>query len=226
MTDHLDLQTLSFKAERAASRKLALQTGMSLDEALRVTLEQSAGPAGIAALVEARRALQALEQQRLQTKTERLARERQVRSSRHLDGARTWQGWFDGSAHPNPGRCGVGALLVGPSGQRTEISQAAGHGNSSEAEYQALVALLQAAVAAGAHDLALYGDSRVVIDDVNGPAASASPPLAAWRAAARGLMARIDGVTVRWLPRHKNTEADALSQRAVAEWAGGACGEP
>jgi hypothetical protein len=27
-------------------------------------------------------------------------------------------------------------------------------------------------------------------------------------------MARIDGLQLRWVPRHKNTRADALSQRA------------
>ncbi|QYF93373.1 ribonuclease HI family protein [Massilia sp. PAMC28688] len=223
MIDPTDLCLLAFKAERAASRKLARQTGMSMEDALRVTLDKVAAPCGIDSLLATRRATQAREQQRLKERQDRLALARLSRSSRHHDTTSTWQGWFDGSAHPNPGRCAIGALLVGPAGERMEISQAAGHGNSSEAEYRALVVVLEAAVAAGAHNLALYGDSRVVIDDVNGTDASAAPSLRALRLAARDLIGRIDGATVRWLPRHKNTEADALSQRGMAEWVGAAC---
>jgi ribonuclease HI len=59
--------------------------------------------------------------------------------------ATAWRGWFDGSAHPNPGQIGIGALLCGPDGQRVEISRRAGHGSSSDAEYLALTALLEAA---------------------------------------------------------------------------------
>ena len=87
----------------------------------------------------------------------------------------------------------------------------------------ALVALLQEAVAAQAHDLTIYGDSRVVIDDASGADSRAAPALLPWRTQARALMAQLDGVTLRWLPRHKNGAADALSQRAIAHWTGDGC---
>ncbi|MDQ2821495.1 MAG: ribonuclease HI family protein, partial [Pseudomonadota bacterium] len=134
-----------------------------------------------------------------------------------------WRGWFDGSAHPNPGRCGIGALLLGPAGERREIAQAAGYGNSSEAEYLALIALLETAVAAQAHGLTIYGDSRVVIDDMHVPAAqslrhlhAAAQSLRHLHAAAHALMAQLTDVRLRWIPRHKNGAADALSQRGSA----------
>ncbi|MDB5933007.1 MAG: hypothetical protein JWQ01_351, partial [Massilia sp.] len=136
------------------------------------------------------------------------------RQARHDGRPSAWRAWFDGSAHPNPGDCGIGALLAGPGGERIEISRAAGYGNSSEAEYRALLALLDAAVARGAHGLTIYGDSKVVIDDVNGPDATAAVSLHAYRQAALALIAQLRGVTLRWIPRHKNGEADALSQRA------------
>jgi ribonuclease HI len=97
-----------------------------------------------------------------------------------------------------------------------EVSRPAGHGNSSEAEYRALIALLEAAVAHGARDLTIHGDSRVVIDDVNGPDLYAAPALAAYRARVHALLASVPDVRLRWVPRHKNTGADALSQRALA----------
>ena len=58
-------------------------------------------------------------------------------------GPLAWRGWFDGSAHPNPGKLGIGALLLGPNGERIEVSEAAGHGSSSDAEYAALTAVLR-----------------------------------------------------------------------------------
>lgn len=142
--------------------------------------------------------------------------QRAARQARHDGPATPWRAWFDGSAHPNPGRCGIGALLTGPNGERVEISQAAGYGNSSEAEYRALIALLEAALRAQARGLTVYGDSRVVVDDVNGPDRTAARSLEVYRRQARALMEQLGGPALRWLPRHKNQSADALSQRAVA----------
>jgi ribonuclease HI len=214
MIDHLNLERVAYKRERSASRRLAERTGMPIEQALRVTLEQQAGPSGLAQLVAERGALIQVAQQRA---TERLAvREAAVaqRRRRHLAAASAWQAWFDGSARPNPGACGIGALLRGPGGEVIEISRQAGYGNSSEAEYRALIALLEAAVQHGAHDLAIYGDSPVVVDDVNGPEHAAAPALLACRERVHTLLSQLQGVTLRWIPRHKNTAADALSQRA------------
>ncbi|QJE02684.1 ribonuclease HI family protein [Massilia forsythiae] len=129
-------------------------------------------------------------------------------------GTTAWRAWFDGSARPNPGRCAIGAVLLGPDGRRVELAQDAGYGSSSDAEYRALIALLQAALAHGARALTVYGDSRVVIDDVNGPDALAARVLAGYRAQVRALAARFDPLYLRWVPRHRNTQADALAQQA------------
>jgi ribonuclease HI len=71
-------------------------------------------------------------------------------------------------------------------------------------------------VQSGAHGLTIYGDSQVVVNDVNGAGDAGAPALASYRLAAQALIAQLRGVTLRWLPRHKNLEADALSQRAAA----------
>jgi ribonuclease HI len=128
--------------------------------------------------------------------------------------APAWAAWFDGSARPNPGRLGIGALLRGPSGVACSIARPAGHGDSSDAEYRALIAVLDAALAHGATNLTVYGDSRVVIDDVNGPEATCARSLSAYRVHVLGQLARLPGATLRWVPRHRNLEADALSQQA------------
>jgi ribonuclease HI len=126
----------------------------------------------------------------------------------------TWQAWFDGSARPNPGACAIGALLRSPAGKTIEITRTAGYGNSSEAEYRALIAVLEAALHEKPPALAVYGDSQVVIDDVNGPEHAAAQALLPYRSAVHALLAQLGTVTLRWIPRHRNTAADALSQRA------------
>jgi ribonuclease HI len=212
MTDFPDLDRIAYKTERAASLRLAQAEGLTAGQALRRTLEQVAGVAGLAALVEMRTGMLAAQAARDAAR----ASARAAATSRHDTQPTAWRGWFDGSAKPNPGRCGIGVRLDGPDGVRVELARPAGHGNSSEAEYRALIALLEAAVAHGAHELTVYGDSRVVIDDVTGPDLYAAPALAGYRAGALALLARLPDVRLRWVPRHKNTGADALSQRALA----------
>jgi ribonuclease HI len=207
------LQQIAYKGERAASRRLASAEGLSDEQALRRTLERTAGQAGLAALVDARTAYQLAQAERSAVRDALREQKRAQQARRHEGTVTAWRAWFDGSARPNPGRCGIGARLEGPDGV-VEIAQAAGYGNSSEAEYRALIALLEAAVARGVAGLTVYGDSQVVIGDVTGPDLLAAPSLQAYRTEARILMAQIDGLALRWVPRHKNQKADALSQRA------------
>ena len=216
MIEPSQLHDAAYKSERASSRKLAASAGISEEQALHRILTAAAGLAGLAALLAARLALRQADEARILARDERKAALEASRRGRHQGPPAAWRGWFDGSAHPNPGRCGIGAVLLGPGGASVEVSQAAGYGNSSEAEYRALIAVLQAAVTAGAADLVVYGDSRVVIDDMNGPALYAAPSLEEYRSAAHALLAQLDGVSLRWIPRHKNAAADALSQKAAA----------
>ncbi|MGI4718958.1 MAG: ribonuclease HI family protein [Janthinobacterium lividum] len=216
MTDEAALRAAAFKTELAASRRRAERSGVSEAEALEATLLLSAGAAGLDRLLLERAA------QRLRSEQAQDARRARAAASlsRRLGGPPgipPWRAWFDGSARPNPGRCTLGAVLEGPDGVRVELSRALGYGNSSEAEYQALIAVLEAALEQGAVAPAIHGDSQVVIDDVHAPDCAAAPALHDFRARARALLARLPGATLRWIPRHKNGRADALSQRAAHE---------
>ena len=211
MNEFPDLDRIAYKAERAASRRLALAEGLSAGQALRRTLELAAGAAGLAALVEVRTGLLAAQAARDAAR----ASAKSAASAKRDAQPTAWRAWFDGSARPNPGRCGIGVRIEGPDGDVIELAQPAGHGNSSEAEYRALIALLETAIAHGAHGLTIHGDSRVVIDDVTGPDLYAAPALAGYRARALALLVQLPDVRLRWVPRHKNTGADALSQRAL-----------
>lgn len=131
------------------------------------------------------------------------------------DEARSWKGWFDGAADPNPGQRGIGALLVSPTGERHEISKAIGHGTNNEAEYEALIALLEKAIEVGASPLRVHGDSQLVILQVSGEWSCGSPNLYGLMRRAQQMVARIKGCKLRWVPREENQHADALSVQAL-----------
>jgi ribonuclease HI len=213
MTEFERMAQAAYHRERVASRRLARSTGITEHEALRQTMQTSAGQGTLAALLQERESAALASAARTSERRASQLQAHQLRQARH-DGVLTpWRAWFDGSAHPNPGNCSIGGVLQGPAGQQHTISRQAGYGNSSEAEYRALIAVLEAAVAAQASDLTVYGDSQGVIDDIQSNSGAAS--LAVLRDTARTLMAALPNVTLRWIPRHKNGHADALSQQAA-----------
>lgn len=204
---------IAHKKEIAASKRLAEQTGMSPDAALREVMQQSAGSQSVAQLAAQRQEDRERAAQRVAAARQRKIEARAVKLQAQAIDPSAWCAWFDGAAHPNPGRMGIGGLLQSPSGAKMEISFHAGDGDSSEAEYRALIAVLEAAVAAQAAPLVIHGDSRVVIDDVH--ALRGARALSGWRERARALIAQLPDVTLRWIPRAKNAAADTLSQQAV-----------
>ena len=214
------LATAAYKGERVAARRLASRMRMEEAEALHQVLTLAAGTQGLAQLLAEREQLRLRDDARRQAKIEEKSQQLALRKARMQPDAKAWRGWFDGSAHPNPGQIGIGALLCGPAGERIEISRRAGHGNSGEAEYLALAALLEAAAKAGAIGLVACGDSQVVINDVNLSAQAiaagrGAKGLEAHRVRIMELMAALGQVNLRWIPRHRNGDADRLSQQAI-----------
>ena len=66
--------------------------------------------------------------------------------------------------------------------------------------------------------LLLFGDSQVVINDVLGTTPVGAKGLETHRATVMALLEQFTDVSLRWLPRHRNGEADRLSQLAIAGW--------
>ena len=217
MIDFIELCAVAYHGERVASRRLARREGISEADALLATLEAAAGASALPALIEQRLAVQATAAQSALARTNQKSLALAAKMARHNGPPTRWRAWFDGSAHPNPGACGIGAVLTGPAGERIEISRAAGYGNSSEAEYLALIAVLEAAVDAGADELTVYGDSQGVIADACTAPDGGAPSLRALRLQTQDLMGKIAQVSLRWVPRHKNPAADALSQRGAGK---------
>lgn len=220
-TEFEQLATAAYKGERVAARRLAARMRLTEADALHRVLTDAAGLAGLSNLLAERARARSGDELRRAARVQEKAQQLALRTARMQPPSDGWRGWFDGSAHPNPGRIGIGALLCGPAGERVEISRSAGHGNSGEAEYLALAALLEAAARLGATDLVVYGDSRVVVDDVNLSAQAVAAGrgakgLEAHRARVVDLLEPLGAVSLRWVPRHRNGDADRLSQMAAA----------
>lgn len=127
-----------------------------------------------------------------------------------------WHAWFDGTAAPNPGKIGLGVLLVSPDGARREISDTAKDpGCNNEAELLALLVLLDTASLAGVTRLSIFGDSKAVIDWVSGADETLVPHLAELVTTLRKRIGGFDDVRLGWIPRHRNGDADRLARLSV-----------
>ena len=120
---------------------------------------------------------------------------------------------------PNPGRMGLGAVITEPDGTRHELSRATHTiGCNNEAELGALTHGLDAAKALGATDLRAYTDNAVIVEQLGARTATAVKPIARLAllfADARALLDSFNHVSVEWIPRHRNAEADALARSAL-----------
>lgn len=127
-----------------------------------------------------------------------------------------WLIYCDGSAIPNPGRMGLGAVWTAPDGTRHALSQVApGVGCNNEAEVRALMAALRALKLQGANDLRVHCDNSVVVAQVGSHTAKPIARLASLFDEARALLASFDSAQLVWIPGHRNAEADALARAAL-----------
>ena len=208
------LLAFSYHRERVLARRRSAREQMPLAVALRQVLEHAAGSTTLIELI----ALRAREQDmsaarqllRLEEKRLRLVARETARAPNPL----AWHGWFDGSAMPNPGSIGLGAVLRAPDGKLVSICRAAGFGDSTAAEYLALIALLEAALASEVQHLVVHGDSHVVIADLRDQVPVKSAPLQVHRQRAQWLLRQFETIELVWIPRARNGAADVLARQA------------
>lgn len=127
-----------------------------------------------------------------------------------------WRIHCDGSAFPNPGRMGLGAVMIAPDGARYTLSQACeARGCNNEAELRALMAAVQAVRAQGAQALRVFSDNSILIEQLGVRGVPPIVRLASLFDEARALLSGFERVTLQWIPRHRNGEADALARAAL-----------
>lgn len=136
--------------------------------------------------------------------------------SETVPAGRPWTVYCDGSAMPNPGRMGVGAVITAPDGTRHTLSQTTHTtGCNNEAELLALTLALQDLRERGATTVRAYSDNSTLVEQLVGPQARPIARLAGLFDDARALLGGFDDARVHWIPRHRNAEADALARGAL-----------
>lgn len=123
--------------------------------------------------------------------------------------------FFDGASRGNPGESSAGACIIGEDGEILwEECRALGVGTNNEAEYQALIILLEEIKKRGLRGTIVRGDSRLVISQVKGDWKVREERLKGFAGRARTLVDET-GAVLEWIPRERNSRADALSNRAL-----------
>ncbi len=123
----------------------------------------------------------------------------------------------DGGARGNPGPAGWGAVVrEAATGEiLLERSDAIGVATNNVAEYQGLIAGLQAAADLGATEVDVLMDSQLVVQQMSGRWKIKHPGLRPLAAQAAALVRRFRAVTWTWVPRERNRDADRLANEAM-----------
>ncbi len=120
--------------------------------------------------------------------------------------------YFDGGSRGNPGPAGYGAYIVDDDGTvLAELSGALGTATNNVAEYNGLIAALQWAAENDVAQLAIKGDSLLVIEQMRGNYKVKNEGLKPLYLQARMLVMQIGDVKFEHVPREQNKDADRLS---------------
>jgi ribonuclease HI len=126
--------------------------------------------------------------------------------------------YCDGAARGNPGPAGAGAVIVNPAGHIVaKVGKFLGEETNNVAEYMGLILGLKRAKAMGIKELEVLADSELVVKQVRGEYAVKAEHLAPLHAEAVALFKAFDQIEIRHIPREENSQADAMSNRAIDE---------
>jgi ribonuclease HI len=122
-----------------------------------------------------------------------------------------WIMYFDGAL--NLEGAGAGLLLISPQGEQLKyVLQIHYKASNNSAEYEALIHRLRIAVSLGTKRLLAFGDSKVVIEQVNKEWGCVKDTMDAYCAEIRKLEGHFEGIEFQHVPWNNNVAADVLSK--------------
>ena len=123
---------------------------------------------------------------------------------------------FDGASRGNPGHASFG-VVIEQSGRGVEFEcrRYIGKTTNNVAEYSGLIAGLEAAASMGLRNMAVEGDSKLVILQMNGEWSVRHPQMKILFERAMELSRIVGIVSWRWIPRSANAHADSLANLAL-----------
>jgi ribonuclease HI len=125
--------------------------------------------------------------------------------------------FFYGAALSTGSCCGAGGTFKSHPQRTTKWFLNCGRGSNTKAELLGLWATLMIASCWYLNHLHVIGDSKVIIDWINNKSSLQSIHVEGWKQKTQQLALSFSDITFRHLPRSFNSEADALSKRALKQ---------
>lgn len=122
----------------------------------------------------------------------------------------------DGVSRGNPGRAAVGVIIRDErGGLLASISESIGRATNNQAEYRAIIAALEKVLELGAGKVELNSDSELVVRQIKGQYRVKKETLRPLFQRVKELQCRLEGFSIRHIPRQWNKEADKLANAAL-----------
>jgi len=125
--------------------------------------------------------------------------------------------YFDGASRGNPGAAAVGWVITAEGAILTEGNDRIGTATNNVAEYRALLAAIDAALAYDPARVDLRGDSQLIVRQMTGEYKTRDGTLATLREEAISALDPVESWTIRHVDREGNARADALAAAALDE---------
>ncbi|XP_075500042.1 uncharacterized protein LOC142538613 [Primulina tabacum] len=122
-----------------------------------------------------------------------------------------WRIFVDGAS--NLSGCGVGVLLIPPSGEKIKLAlRIDSRVTNNDAEYEAVLARLQAAREVGASRVIVYSDSQLVAQQIRGTYEAKNEKMLKYLGLIVARAASLTELSIEQIPREENGEADTLAK--------------
>jgi ribonuclease HI len=127
----------------------------------------------------------------------------------NLEATEVWRMYFDGSIKLQG--VGAGILFIAPGGEQLKYAfQLLFSASNNAAEYEALIHGLNIAISLGIKRLMVYGDSLVVISQINKDWDCSTVSMGKYCTTVRKFEDKFDGLEFHHVERHHNAATDAL----------------
>jgi ribonuclease HI len=122
----------------------------------------------------------------------------------------------DGGARGNPGPAAIGVVVRDAEGGVIDSrGETIGRATNNVAEYKALRRGIELAAEHGATDLELFGDSELIVRQVEGRYKVKNAAMKELHAEVKKALARFDSWSIEHVRRERNADADQLVNQAL-----------
>jgi ribonuclease HI len=130
--------------------------------------------------------------------------------------AATWTVYTDGASRGNPGPASIGAVVYNADGDEVHtVSRRLGRATNNEAEYQAVIAGLEAALGLGGGSVDLRMDSQLIVRQLEFRYRVRNARLRPFFERVVELRRQFESFQVTHVPREQNKRADELANLAL-----------